>query len=131
MAIGVSAATAGRLVVQKMTDYHLHLAASDRYLAAHDTVRTVADLKRHRLVGYIPDMIFDRELDYLADLGVTRVPLASNSVSVQVNMIRQGGGVGVVHDFCACRRTWSAGASWPRRWPEAGILLDPPRGRPA
>ena len=99
MAIGVSAPTAGRLVVQKIADYQLHLAAADSYLAARPAIRTVADLQGHRVVGYIPDMIFDRELDYLADLGMTRVPLASNSVSVQVNMIRQGGGVGIVHDF--------------------------------
>ncbi len=99
MAIGVSAPTAGRLVVQKITDYQLHLAASDTYLAAHPPVQSLSDLKDHALVGYIPDMIFDRELDYLADLGAARVPLASNSVSVQVNMIRQGGGIGVVHDF--------------------------------
>lgn len=99
MAIGVSAPTAGRLVVQKIADYRLHLAAADSYLAARPAIRTVAELQGHRLVGYIPDMIFDRELDYLAELGMTRVPLASNSVSVQVNMIRQGGGVGIVHDF--------------------------------
>ena len=99
MAIGVSAPTAGRLVVQKIADCQLHLAAADSYLAARPAIRTVADLQGHRLVGYIPDMIFDRELDYLAELGMTRVPLASNSVSVQVNMIRQGGGVGIVHDF--------------------------------
>jgi len=99
MAIGVSVPTAGRLIVQKMTDYRLHLAASDRYLAANEGIRRVADLQHHRLVGYIPDMIFDRELDYLAELGLTRVPLTSNSVSVQMNMIRQGGGVGIVHDF--------------------------------
>ena len=99
MAIGVSAPTAVRLVVQKIADYQLHLAAADSYLAARPAIRTVADLQGHRLVGYIPDMIFDRELDYLAELGMTRVPLASNSVSVQVNMIRQGGGVGIVHDF--------------------------------
>ena len=99
MAIGVSAPTAGRLLVQKIADYQLHLAAADSYLAARPAIRTVADLQGHRLVGYIPDMIFDRELDYLAELGMTRVPLASNSVSVQVNMIRQGGGVGIVHDF--------------------------------
>ena len=99
MAIGVSAPTAGRLVVQKIADYQLHLAAADSYLAARPAIRTVADLQGHRLVGDIPDMIFDRELDYLAELGMTRVPLASNSVSVQVNMIRQGGGVGIVHDF--------------------------------
>mgnify|MGYP003118318470 CR=1 FL=1 len=88
-----------RLVVQKIADYQLHLAAADSYLAARPAIRTIADLQGHRLVGYIPDMIFDRELDYLAELGMTRVPLASNSVSVQVNMIRQGGGVGIVHDF--------------------------------
>lgn len=99
MAIGVSAPTAGRLVVSKITEYHLHLAAAESYLAQHDPIATVADLKPHRIVGYIPDMIFDRELDYLADLGVGRVPLASNSVSVQAQMIRQGGGIGVVHDF--------------------------------
>ncbi len=100
MAIGVSAPTAGRLVVQKITDYRLHLAASETYLNSSAPIRTTADLQGHRLVGYIPDMIFDRELDYLTELGMTRVPLASNSVSVQVNMIRQGGGVGIVHDFC-------------------------------
>jgi DNA-binding transcriptional LysR family regulator len=99
LAVGVSAPTAGRLTVQKITDYHLHLAASDAYLKANAAISTLTDLKAHRVVGYIPDMIFDRELDYLADIGVGRVPLASNSVSVQLNLLRQGGGVGVVHDF--------------------------------
>lgn len=99
MAIGVSAPTAGRLVVRQVTEYRLHLAASDSYLAAYGPITAREDLKDHRIVGYIPDMIFDRELDYLADLGAGRVALASNSVSVQVNMIRQGAGVGVVHDF--------------------------------
>lgn len=99
MAIGVSAPTAGRLVVRQVSEYKLHLAASESYLAAHGPINDIAALKDHPLVGYIPDMIFDRELDYLADLGAGRVPFASNSVSVQVNMIRQGAGVGVVHDF--------------------------------
>ncbi|WP_299830467.1 LysR family transcriptional regulator [uncultured Roseobacter sp.] len=99
MAIGVSAPTAGRLVVQKITDYHLHLAASEHYLADSPPIEGREDLRHHRLVGYIPDMIFDRELDYLSDLGITRVPLASNSVSVQINWIRQGGGIGIAHDF--------------------------------
>lgn len=99
MAIGVSAPTAGRLVVQKISDYQLHLAATQTYLEAHPGLRSVEDLRRHRVIGYIPDMIFDRELDYLADLGVSRTALASNSASVQLNIIRQGAGVGVVHDF--------------------------------
>lgn len=99
MAIAVSAPEAGRLVVKKVTDYRLHLAASADYLAQHPPIRTPEDLRGHRLVGYIQDMIFDRELDYLDSIGLTRVPLASNSVSVQVNWLRQGGGIGIAHDF--------------------------------
>ncbi|WP_296763152.1 LysR family transcriptional regulator [Sediminimonas sp.] len=99
MAIAVSPPQAGRLSVQKITDYHLHLAASRGYLRDNPPIETPADLRGHRVIGYIPDMIFDKELDYLSDLGVERVPLASNSVSVQVNWLRHGAGLGVVHDF--------------------------------
>ena len=51
------------------------------------------------MVGYIPDMIFDKELDYLAEIGAGGAPLGSNSISVQLNWLRCGAGVGVVHDF--------------------------------
>ena len=99
MAIAVSRPEAGRLTVQKLTDYRLHLAASRAYLDRHPQILCPADLRDHRFVGYIPDMIFDKELDYLAEIGVTPPPLASNSVSVQLNFLRHGAGVGVVHDF--------------------------------
>jgi len=99
MAIGVSPPAAGRLTVQKITDYRLHLAASRRYIRRNPPIRSLADLKGHRMIGYIPDMIFDKELDYLSEIGVERVALASNSVSVQFNWVRQGSGVGIVHDF--------------------------------
>lgn len=99
MAIGVSPPTAGRLVVQKITDYRLTLAATRAYLKNHAPIQTPADLRGHRVVGYIPDMIFDKELDYLGDLGVDRVPLASNSAAVQFQWVRQGLGLGMVHDF--------------------------------
>jgi DNA-binding transcriptional LysR family regulator len=99
MAIAVSRPTAGRLTVQKLTEYRLHLAAHPDWLARHPPIRSVADLSAHRIVGYIPDMIFDKELDYLAEIGVTGVPLASNSVSVQLNWLRAAAGIGVVHDF--------------------------------
>jgi DNA-binding transcriptional LysR family regulator len=99
MVIAVSPPTAGRLTVQKITDYRLHLAATVRYLRSHPPIETLADLRAHRMVGYIPDMIFDKELDYLSEAGIERVSLASNSVSVQLNWVRQGGGIGVLHDF--------------------------------
>ena len=99
MAIAVSRPVAGRLTVQKLTDYHLHLAASNDYIASHAPIMTPSDLAAHRIVGYIPDMIFDKELDYLTEIGASAPTLASNSVSVQLNFLRHGAGVGVVHDF--------------------------------
>ena len=94
MAITVSLPAAGQLIVQKITDYQLHLAMR----ADAAPVQSLADLKHRAIVGYIPDMIFDKELDYLGDLGAGGVQLASNSVAVQLQMIRQAG-VGIVHDF--------------------------------
>jgi DNA-binding transcriptional LysR family regulator len=99
MAIAVSRPETGRLTVQKLTDYRLHLAADRAYLAGAAPIRTRADLTGHRIVGYIPDMIFDKELDYLAEIGIGPAQLTSNSVSVQLNWLRAGAGVGVVHDF--------------------------------
>lgn len=99
MAVAVSRPETGRLMVQKLTDYRLHLAASRAYLAAHPPILRREDLNGHRLVGYIPDMIFDKELDYLAEMGLGAPPLASNSVSVQLNFLRHGAGLGIVHDF--------------------------------
>lgn len=99
MAIAVSQPQAGRLVVQRLTDYRLHLAAHDDYLAAHPPLRCREDLRGHRMIGYIPDMIFDRELDYLTETGAEFAQLTSNSVSVQMQAIRAGAGLGIVHDF--------------------------------
>ena len=99
LAIAVSRPEAGRLTVQKLTDYKLHLAASRDYLSRHPAITDPAQLRDHRFVGYISDMIFDKELDYLSQIGAGAVPLASNSVSVQLNWLRHGAGIGVVHDF--------------------------------
>jgi len=96
MAITVSPPAAGRLTVQRITAYGLHLAAH------RDTARRITsrdDLTGRPVVGYIPDMIFDKELDYLGELARDGVQLASNSVAVQAQLLRAGGGVGIVHDF--------------------------------
>ena len=76
MALTVSPPQTGRLTVQKVADYHLHLAAP-RTIAPD--IMDLADLKSHPVVGYIPDMIFDSALDYLGALAANGVQLASNS----------------------------------------------------
>ncbi|MCP9483133.1 LysR family transcriptional regulator [Shimia sp. CNT1-13L.2] len=99
LVVAVSPPTAGRLMVQKITDYKLHLAAARWYLKSHPPITSLDDLKDHKIIGYIPDMIFDKELDYLSEIGVEKPSIGSNSVSVQINCVRIGGGVGIVHDF--------------------------------
>ncbi len=94
MAVTVSPPAAGRLTVEKITDYHLHLATR----RDAPPIRSLNDIGARPVVGYIPDMIFDKELDYLGDLGKGGVQLASNSVAVQMQMVRHAG-VGIVHDF--------------------------------
>jgi len=94
MAITVSPPAAGRLTVQRVTDYQLHLATRRDAVP----IRSLDDLRGRPIVGYIPDMIFDKELDYLGNLGADGVQLASNSVAVQMQMVRHAG-VGIVHDF--------------------------------
>lgn len=99
MAVTVSAPTAGKLLVQKICDYRLHLVGSRHYLKDHPPIEKPEDLKGHKMIGYIPDMIFDKELDYLNDIGVERVALASNSVSVQIKLAAEGTAICIAHDF--------------------------------
>lgn len=100
MAITVSPPKAGRLTVQKISDYHLHLAATRDYLNTHPPITSTDDLKHHRMIGYISDLIFADELDYMHEVGDMVKPiLSSNSFSVQLNLARSGAGVCIVHDF--------------------------------
>ncbi|GHG87562.1 LysR family transcriptional regulator [Pseudodonghicola xiamenensis] len=100
MAITVSAPTAGQLLVQKITGYKLILVGSELWLKDHPAPQDIGDLKTARMIGYVPEMIFDEELDYLSDLGVNRVALASNSVPVQARLAELGAGLSIVHAFC-------------------------------
>lgn len=100
MALTVSPPQAGRLTVQRITDYNLHLAASEDYLKSHAPITDIADLKDHRMIGYINDLIFDKELDYVDQVGRDlHIELTSNSFPVQLNWARLGAGVCIVHDF--------------------------------
>ncbi|PZO91896.1 MAG: LysR family transcriptional regulator [Sphingomonas sanxanigenens] len=98
VAIMLARPKAGPLLVRKMTDYRLGLyAARD---AAPDGIARIADLARHRLVGYVPDLIYSPELRYLEDVGEgLAASIASTSVAAQATMIASGAGVGIIPCF--------------------------------
>ena len=102
LAITVSPPSAGRLTVRKIADYRLHLYGHADLIAGLGPVADLADLRGVRGIGYISDMVFDRELDYYALLGREADPsLTSNSLMVQLNWCRRGFGVCILPDFVA------------------------------
>ena len=61
MAIAVSPPQTGRLVVQKVSEYQLHMVARDELRKSVQPIETVEDLKHQPIVGYIPEMIRSEE----------------------------------------------------------------------
>ncbi len=102
IAIAVSAPTSGRLKYRKIADYTLHLYGTEAYLDSHPPVEKVEDLKKLRGIAYVPDLIYDKELDYIPLVGPDIRPhLTSTSVNVQLEATLRDGGVCILHDFMA------------------------------
>lgn len=104
MAIGLSRPDAGRLVARKLTDYELGLYGSSDYLERHGEPVKPRDLREHRFVGYIPELIYAEQLDYLPLLSREVVPwIASSNLVVQFNMTLADAGLCVLPRFMASR----------------------------
>lgn len=102
LVVTVAPPSAGRLTVRKIADYGLRLYAREDVVAALGPVRGMADLNAVRGIGYISDMIFDKELDYYALLGREREPaLTSNSLLIQLRWCLRGAGMCILPDFVA------------------------------
>ncbi|MBP7002236.1 LysR family transcriptional regulator [Amaricoccus sp.] len=102
LAITVSPPSAGRLTVRKIADYRLRLYGQKDLVAGLGPVRGMDDLEGVRGIGYISDMIFDKELDYYALLGRSAEPsLTSNSLIMQLRWALRGCGLCILPDFVA------------------------------
>ncbi len=100
--IGFSRPDHGRLVCRKLTDYTLHLYASEQYLRAHGAPRSIDDLTTRSLIGYIEELIFVPELDYLWEISDRlRANLTSTNIVAQLMMTREGRGICVLPYFMA------------------------------
>jgi len=100
--ITVTKPTAGNIVSRKLIDYRLGLFANADYLAGSPPVHSSADLREHRLVGYIDDLLYDQSLHFMDDFlpGVeTRYRCAT--VIAQLYAVAAGAGIGVIPYFIA------------------------------
>lgn len=100
LAVTLSRPRAGPVIAGKLSDYGLRLYATRGYLAQHGTPATSADLAQHRLVGYVPDLLYAPELRYLAEFEPGLVAtVRSPSITAQARMIASGAGLGVLPCF--------------------------------
>ncbi|WP_275789008.1 LysR family transcriptional regulator [Pararhizobium gei] len=92
----------GRLVSSKLTDYTLGLYASQAYLVAQGTPETIDDLKRHRRIGYVEDLIFTASLNFTGE--VMRnwdAGFEISSATGQTEAVRSSAGIGILHNYIA------------------------------
>ena len=102
LAVMVGRPEKGRLVARKLTDYTLGLYASPAYLAARPAPETAGELAAHRLVGYVEDLIAAPALNYASEfLRGWRSSIELTSAIGQLEAVRAGAGIGVLHDYLA------------------------------
>ncbi len=102
----------GRLIIKKLTDYTLSVYATERYLKRLGPIHRQADLAGHMFVTHVEDFVYSRALDYASALGkVMTRHYECGSVVAQMEAVRGGHGVGILHDYAA------------RRYPELKRLL--------
>jgi DNA-binding transcriptional LysR family regulator len=101
IAVVLSRPRAGPVIASKLSDYELQLYATPAYLAATGTPTQAAELANgHRLIGYIPDLLYAPELRYLDELhpGLAAT-VRSSSINAQHRLIAAGTGIGVLPCF--------------------------------
>ncbi|WP_426411746.1 LysR family transcriptional regulator [Bradyrhizobium ganzhouense] len=94
----------GRLVMSKLTDYTLNVYAAERYLSREGPIKTQSDLAGRLFVTHVEDYVYSRALDYASVLGrMTWRRYECGSVVAQMEAVRSGCGIGILHDFVAQR----------------------------
>lgn len=102
LAITLSQPDASRLVSEPLTDYQLALYAAPKYLETHGAPLSIEDLGHHIMTGYVEDLIYAPELNYLDEIASgLHAQLASSSIRAQQEIIASGGAIGVLPCFMA------------------------------
>ena len=94
----------GKLICTKLTDFTLSVYGSARYLKDAPPIAHTQDLGEHLLVTYIHDIIYSNALNYASSLNtLAGRRYECGSVVGQIEAVRAGHGVGILHDYAASR----------------------------
>ena len=100
--ITVKRPAAGNMVARKLTNYKLGLFATREYLESRPAIYKKKDLRGHRFIGYIDDLLFDQDLRFMEEFypGL-ETKFRSSTVVGQLNAVVAGSGIGVIPYFMA------------------------------
>jgi DNA-binding transcriptional LysR family regulator len=102
MVISLTAPEHFRALSRRITDYRLMVYASRDYLASHAKITQPGDFAKHEFIGYIEEMLFAKELNYLNAIGAgVRARTRSTNLIAQVNATVAGAGLCVLPSFIA------------------------------
>lgn len=101
IAVLLSRPKVGPMRARKLSDYALRLYAAPSYLERAGAPETAAALATgHRLIGYVPDLLYAPELRYLDDIQPGLAPqIRSSSINAQHRLVASGAGIGVLPCF--------------------------------
>ena len=102
IAVMVGRPDRGRVIARKLTDYSLSLYASADYLRAHGAPSHPDDLGRHRLIGYVDDLLYAPSLAYTGEFWSkwqSHIEIAS--ATGQMRAALSGAGIAILHDYLA------------------------------
>ena len=98
----VDPAMTGQGVGRKLLDYSLGLYAAPAYLDRAPKIADRNDLPAHRFVGYIEELLFTPELDYLPQVSPkVSAKFRSANLIAQLNATIAGFGIAVLPHFMA------------------------------
>jgi DNA-binding transcriptional LysR family regulator len=90
----------GPLLTRRLTDYRLQLYAVPAYLDRAPPLRSMADLRDHVLIGYVPDIVYSPALDYIAEFRPGSEPeIRSSSINAQHALTVAGAGICMLPQF--------------------------------
>jgi DNA-binding transcriptional LysR family regulator len=102
LAVTLSPPKRGQFAVARLANYQLRIYGAASYLDRAPEIRNRADLMAHEFVGYVDDLIFAKELDYLDEvISGLKARLQSTSLYAQVTATRLGQGLCVLPTYIA------------------------------
>jgi DNA-binding transcriptional LysR family regulator len=102
IAVTMTRPSQGRVYAHKLNDYSLGVYASREYLDSHAPIAAFQDIFNHPWIGYVEDLMWSAELDYLSQISTSLAPSVriSNVIS-QAAAVSGGAGIGVLPCFIA------------------------------